>query len=111
MRIAVAAAAVALFAGSAGAQPTNPIMIENQRAGSAGWDISQPALHREIEGYASKTSINSGEPIDLFVNTTAGSYTIDVFRTGWYAGTGARRVAGPIDRRGIVQEIPEPDAS
>jgi hypothetical protein len=82
---------------------------ENQRPGSPGWDLTAPALHQEIEGYASRASVNRGEPIDLFVNTSAPRYTIDVFRMGWYAGAGARQVAGPIARDGITQAVPSPD--
>jgi hypothetical protein len=85
------------------------IAVENQRPGTSGWEITSPALHREIEGYASRTSIDAGESIDLLVNTQASRYAIDVFRMGWYAGTGARRVAGPIVHDGVAQEIPAPD--
>ena len=28
---------------------------------------------------------------------------------GWYGGAGARRVAGPIERAGIAQDMPAPD--
>ncbi|HZT78377.1 MAG TPA: N,N-dimethylformamidase beta subunit family domain-containing protein [Vicinamibacterales bacterium] len=87
------------------------ISAENQRPGTPDWDISRPALHREIEGYASRTSVDAGEPIDLFINTAADRYTIDVFRMGWYGGAGARRVAGPIDRRGVRQPLPQADAA
>lgn len=75
----------------------------------ADWDLTDPALSREIEGYASKTSVNGGEPIELFVHTAGARYTIDVFRAGWYGGAGARRVAGPIDRTGVAQDVPAPD--
>src|SRR3954471_104561 len=85
------------------------IAAENQRPGAADWDITSPALHQEIEGYASRTSVNGGEPINLFVNTRAARYAIDVFRMGWYSGTGARHMAGPIIRNGTVQEVPQPD--
>src|SRR5262245_25578452 len=85
------------------------IAIENQRAGTTDWEIRAPALAREIEGYASRTSVNGGEPIDLFVSTRDPRYTIDVFRMGWYGGAGARRVAGPIERRGRLQETPAAD--
>ncbi|MCU1382054.1 MAG: uncharacterized protein JWL71_751 [Acidobacteria bacterium] len=85
------------------------VAAENQRPGSPGWDITTPAFHREIEGYASRTSVNGGDPIDLFVNTREPRYTVDVFRMGWYGGIGARRVAGPIDREGTAQEVPAPD--
>ncbi len=119
MPFALAAALLLALAGVAAAginaQPTdqaahtNPIVVENRRPGAADWEITQPALDREIEGYASKTSVNGGGAIDLFVNTTAAHYTIDVFRTGWYGGLGAREVAGPIDRPGIAQPAPPPD--
>jgi hypothetical protein len=89
----------------------NPIVRENRKQGTPDWDITSPALVREIEGFASKTSVNGGEPIGLFVHTTSARYTIDVFRTGWYNGAGARRVAGPIERAGIAQAVPPPDPS
>src|SRR6478672_8822499 len=88
---------------------TSLIAAENQRPGSPGWDLTSPALHREIEGYASRASVNRGESIDLFVNTGAPRYVLDVFRMGWYGGAGARQVAGPIARQGIAQTIPSPD--
>jgi hypothetical protein len=46
------------------------IAIENRKPGTPDWEIAAPALHREIEGCASKTSVNGGDAIDLFVNTT-----------------------------------------
>src|SRR2546425_10638908 len=49
--------------------------------------------------------------IDLFVSARDLRYTIDVFRMGWYGGAGARRVAGPIERSGVMQEMPAPDPS
>jgi hypothetical protein len=83
--------------------------VENQKPGTPDWELTDVAEAREIEGYASKTSVSGGEPIDLFVHTIAARYTIDVFRMGWYGGAGARRVAGPIERTGIAQEVPAPD--
>src|SRR6266516_5450286 len=93
------------------ATPTNPIQIENQKPSTADWEPTNPALDREVEGYASATSVNRGGAIDLFVTTRDPRYTIDIFRMGWYGGRGARRVAGPLDERGIAQEMPPPDAS
>ena len=81
---------------------------ENQRPGTPDWEITSPALHQEIEGYASRTSVNGGDPIDLFVSTREARYTIDVFRMGWH-GAGARQVAGPIPPRRHRQEVPPPD--
>jgi N,N-dimethylformamidase beta subunit-like protein len=90
---------------------TTTISVENQRPGTPDWDITHPALHQEIEGYASLTSANGGDAVDLLVTTHAARYAIDVFRMGWYAGAGARRLAGPIVRNGIVQDVPPPDPS
>ena len=66
-------------------------------------------MYHEIEGYASLISVNTGDPIDLLVSTRAARYSIDVFRMGWYAGAGARHLAGPIVRNGIFQSVPPPD--
>jgi hypothetical protein len=101
---------VALFEPPASSPgPPNPIVIENQKPSTADWEISDPALEREIEGYAASTSVNRGDAIDLFVSTRDPRYTIDVFRMGWYGGRGARRVAGPLEQPGIAQEVPPPD--
>ena len=89
----------------------NGIETENQLAGTTDWKLSVPATNREIEGYASATSVNHGGAISLYVNTTAPAYTIDVFRMGWYGGRGGRRVLGPIQATGTRQIIPTPNST
>jgi len=91
------------------ADTRSAIAVENAKPGTADWEITTPALAREIEGYASKTSVNRGDTIDLFVSTRDPRYSIDVFRMGWYGGAGARKTAGPIERTGILQPMPAPD--
>src|SRR5262249_1813137 len=88
--------------GRSTATARNATVIENERPGTADWEITRPALAREIEGYASATSVNGGEAIDIFASTQDPRYSVDVYRMGWYGGAGARRVAGPIERRGIA---------
>jgi hypothetical protein len=85
---------------------SNPIVVENARAGTADWLLDRPATAREIEGYASATSVARGDAIALYVNTRAPAFTLEVFRIGWYQGLGARRVVGPLSIEGRVQ--PEP---
>ena len=88
----------------------NPIVDENRNPGSTDWQISNPTSNnREIEGYASWTSINRGESINIFVNTTEPSYQLEVFRLGWYGGLGGRRVFGPVTLPGTQQVTPTPD--
>lgn len=84
----------------------NPIKAENQRPGSDGWQLQHPATAREIEGYASDTSVNRGEVIHLFVHTASPTFMIEVFRMGWYQGLGARRIVGPIEVSGTQQAMP-----
>lgn len=68
-----------------------PAVAENSRPGTPSWHVHRGGKHA-IEGYADRVSVLPGEPFRLFVSTTAASYTVDVFRMGWYGGTGARRV-------------------
>lgn len=98
-------------------QPSGPNVIQRENAKGAAdgvtrdWEIADAnyAAAQEIEGYASATSVNRGESISLYVSTIDPEYTIEVFRTGWYGGRGARRVAGPIRRPGKKQAMPAPD--
>jgi len=82
--------------------------VENAKSGTTSWILTNPAANQEIEGYASATSVNRGGQIHFYVNTTASSFTITVYRMGWYGGTGGRQVAGPVTVAGIVQPIPTP---
>jgi hypothetical protein len=67
----------------------NPIVRENQRPGTADWQITDGSQNGEIQAYAGEPSINTGETVDLHVSTTYPSYTIDIFRLGYYQGLGA----------------------
>jgi len=86
----------------------NPIAEENKKAGDPSWKLTNAALNHEIEGYASATSVNRGETIKFFVNTSDSSYTLAIYRMGWYSGAGARLVASPVTLNGIQQSIPTP---
>ena len=90
--------------------PANPLLDENNLPGTEDWVLTRPAVGREIEGYASVCSASRGQTIDLYVNTAAPSYTVEIFRMGWYGGRGGRRIEGPVTARGLRQPIPTPDA-
>ncbi len=85
------------------------IALENQKPGTANWLLTNPAPNREIEGYASLTSVNRGGQINLLVNTTNRNYILEVFRIGWYGGTGARELLGPVTNSGCIQSQPARD--
>src|SRR5439155_26036322 len=57
----------------------NPIVIENQQAGSSGWQLATWAsdAQGQIKGYASATSVNKGTPITCYVTVNpAQTFTI-----------------------------------
>ena len=87
----------------------SPLRDENNLPGAEDWALTRPALGREIEGYASACSVSRGHALELYVNTAAPSYTIEIFRMGWYGGRGARRIHGPVTAKGLRQPIPSPD--
>jgi Family of unknown function (DUF6152)/Bacterial Ig domain len=89
----------------------NPIKIENAQTGTSAWKLTTPATDGQIEGYASLTSVNIGGQIKLFVNTSDPSYTMDIYRMGWYNGAGARELSGPVTLPGMVQPVPTIDST
>jgi fibronectin type 3 domain-containing protein len=93
------------------AQTKNVTRLENAKSGTTAWELSNPAWQGEIEGYASLTSVNRGGSISLFVSTSAPSYTVDVYRIGWYGGAGGRQVYGPVTRTGLLQPTPTIEAT
>lgn len=74
---------------------TNPIQQENALPGTRSWQIptKRAAFNREIEGYASQTSVNIGETITFFVSTSSQQrFDIEIYRMGWYNGDGSRHI-------------------
>jgi hypothetical protein len=69
----------------------NPVP-ENARPGTSDWVIRHLGAEHEIEGYAGQASVLPGQPLPLFVSTTARSFTATAYRLGWYQGHGARQL-------------------
>jgi hypothetical protein len=74
--------------------PANVIEAENCKTGNPAseWDVSG-AGDTNLQGFATDISVNRGETISFKVDTTATAYRVDIYRLGYYAGLGARRVA------------------
>jgi hypothetical protein len=71
----------------------NPIVTENQQPGTSAWQLSLAAddVSKQIKGYGSTTSVLQGGSLTLYVTTNpAQTYSIDVYRIGWYGGLGGR---------------------
>src|SRR6478609_7870256 len=91
----------------------NPVQIENALPGSLDWQLtrvrSQKLRSPWIEGYCSKQSVKAGESIDISVSTDPPRpFKIEIFRTGYYGGRGARLMTtlGPF--KGVAHPIPAP---
>jgi N,N-dimethylformamidase beta subunit-like protein len=74
------------------------VVSENARPGDRHWWIRHLGAPDAIMGYAGRASVLPGEPVNLYVSTTAREFTVRAFRMGWYGGDLARRVweSGPV---------------
>ncbi len=88
----------------------NPVVTENQQPGSNKWQLGLPGFRvaddvaKQIKGFASATSVNKGATITFRVTVNpVQSYTIDIYRLGWYQGNGGRLLQhiGPLE--GVTQ--------
>lgn len=81
----------------------NPIIVENQQPGTNAWLITGSVgsdATGEIRAYMSTPSVNKGGSIAFRVSVNpAQTYTIDVYRLGWYQGLGGRLMQhiGPLN--------------
>jgi hypothetical protein len=94
----------------------DPLLIqrENQQAGATDWQLTRVRLDRPggfrspwIEGYCSRQSVAAGQSLDIMVSTDpAERFLIEIFRTGYYGGRGARLMTtlGPF--QGKPQPLP-----
>jgi hypothetical protein len=97
------------------AAPTKSVIAaENEKPGTLDWQLTYTRVDPKakfrspmIEGYVSQQSVRAGDPLDFFVSTDpATPFHIDLFRFGYYCGTGGRHVArlGPFE--GKAQPTP-----
>jgi N,N-dimethylformamidase beta subunit-like protein len=75
------------------ASPANTIVAENCKPGNARteWDINSSG-DSTIQGFATDMSVNLGETISFKIDTDSPKYRIDIYRMGWYGGSGARLI-------------------
>ncbi|HEU4808997.1 MAG TPA: DUF4082 domain-containing protein, partial [Homoserinimonas sp.] len=86
----------------------NQITCENSKPGVAPqvWDING-AGDSSIQGFSTDISVNVGNRVDFKIDTDARNYTIDIYRTGWYQGLGARKVASVTPSATLPQAQPQ----
>jgi len=102
---------VAIAPGTAFAAPApNPVVAENLLPGTTDWNIA-PSVLREVEGYPTSISAAPGQTLQFHVQTTPPErYRIEIYRLGWYGGTGGRLLAClpscTSDEAGVPQPVP-----
>jgi hypothetical protein len=68
------------------------LVAENARPGTTDWVVTGMQQPHAIEGFASQVSAVPGDDVTVFVNTTAQSVHVEVYRMGYYQGLGGRLV-------------------
>ena len=101
--------------GAPSARGESPIVAENRLAGSTDWQLTRVRVDSSkfrspwIEGYCRQQSVKAGETLEICVSTNPPrSYHLEIFRTGYYGGRGARlmQTLGPFE--GKTQPTPAP---
>jgi len=108
-------AATSLVVPVLGLAAGNPVVAENQLPGSNGWRLGSLVADDtvgQIKGYASATSVNQNATINLLVSVNpAQTYSIDIYRMGWYGGLGGRLRLHQAGVAGSKQQACTPDAT
>ncbi len=72
--------------------PRRIVTAENSLPGDRHWAIKNLGAPDAIMGFAGQAGVLPGEPIQLYVSTTAREFVVRAFRIGWYNGDTARKV-------------------
>jgi len=71
----------------------NVVVLENCYPGTTPWNVRNTATIAAggIEGFGTSPSIDKGQSVDLKVNSDdAATFRVEIYRMGYYGGTGAR---------------------
>ena len=97
------------------AAAANPVVAENQQAGSSAWKLGSLVaddVTQQVKGYASATSVNQNATITFYVSVNpVQTYNLDVYRIGWYGGLGGRSRLHQPGLSGTRQAICPTDAT
>jgi hypothetical protein len=84
----------------------NAIYFENQKPGTPDFLVNYVIRYSSdvIAGYANATSVNRGGNLAFKVSTSQpGAYSVDIYRLGYYGGTGGRLVMSSGSLSGLTQ--------
>ena len=102
--VTVTASAVGIGTVTFSAISSNPVYLENQKAGNTSWRLTNSYTTTDIAGYTSALSVQKGGSIGFKTSVAVpGTYTIQVYRMGYYGGAGARLIFTSPSLSGITQ--------
>ena len=83
----------------------NPVVTENALPGNPESEWTVPDFRDiRIAGFANKMSLNAGSTVRFKINVQGGaSYSIKIYRIGYYGGNGARLMQNLGTFTGVVQ--------
>ncbi len=89
------------------AAPANAVVAENCLAGNPllEWDVTG-AGDPSIQGFATDISVDRSQIVDFKISTPASAYRLDIYRLGYYAGDGARKVDTLLPSASLPQNQP-----
>lgn len=71
--------------------PNSPVAIENRQPGTTAWNVDRSADPEYLQAYTGSVSAAPGQDVKLYVSAiTPVTYALNVYRLGWYQGTGGR---------------------
>src|SRR6266700_5281832 len=82
------------------------IALENTHPGTTNWVIPEvKAAITEIQAYAGATSVLPGQKLTFYVSTLKEGtpYHVDIYRLGWYGGSGGRHMTSQPKQIGHAQ--------
>ena len=89
---------------------SNPIVAENLLPGTPAsqWQVTGNG-DLSLQGFTTDISVQRGQPVQFKINdTSAAKYHIDLYRLGYYQGSGARQVASISSSLVLRQVQPAP---
>lgn len=92
----------------------NAIQRENAKPGTRDWLLTNTYIDPDtwwrsprIEGYCSETSVRAGDMLKIMVSTNpVAEFSLEIFRTGYYGGTGGRSMKRFDSLQGKIQPDP-----
>ncbi|HEV3170521.1 MAG TPA: DUF4082 domain-containing protein [Actinocrinis sp.] len=83
---------------------SNPIVCENSQPGTPMSDWYSPNAWGDIAGFPTTTSVSPGGTVNFKISSPT-TYTIEIYRLGWYGGDGARLMpTSPTTTFGVVSQ-------